>query len=418
MTIFWIVAALLVAVALLFVVLPLLKKKDTGHQAMPTSRSEANLSVYRNQLQELDSDLANGTLDKAQYQSAREELEGRVLEDSAVAVEAETAPSGGRWLAVAIAIMVPVLTVSLYLMLGKPVGLDSQKTAEEERPNVVTKDKIEAMVADLARKLKEHPDDAEGWMMLGRSYGTLHRFKESGEAYARAVALMPNNAQLLADYADVLAMVNDRKVQGEPEKVVMRALKADPNNIKALALAGTAAFERHDYRGAIEQWQKITGLVPMGSPVGRQVFNNINEARKLAGLPPITRPPDRQAVVKSSPGQAGTVSGTVSVSPALKGRVADTDTVFVFARDANVPNRPPLAILRKTVKDLPLTFTLNDSMAIMPKFKLSSASRIVVGARVSKSGNATPSPGDLQGFSQPVKVGEKSINITINAEVN
>jgi cytochrome c-type biogenesis protein CcmH len=416
MTIFWFVAALLVAVALLFVVLPLLKKKDTGHQAMPTSRSEANLSVYRNQLQELDSDLANGTLDKAQYQSAREELEGRVLEDSAVAVEAEAAPSGGRWLAVAVAILVPVLTVSLYLMLGKPAGLDSQKTAEEERPNVVTKDKIEAMVADLARKLKEQPDDAEGWMMLGRSYGTLHRFKESSEAYARAVALMPNNAQLLADYADVLAMVNGRKVQGEPEKVVMRALKADPNNIKALALAGTAAFERHDYRGAIEQWQKITGLVPMGSPVGRQVFNNINEARKLAGLPPITRPPD--GAVKSSPGQAGTVSGKVSISSALKGRVADTDTVFVFARDADMPNRPPLAILRKTAKDLPLSFMLNDGMAIMPNAKLSSASRIVVGARVSKSGNATPSPGDLQGFSQPVKVGEKSINITINAEVN
>jgi cytochrome c-type biogenesis protein CcmH len=410
MTTFWIVAALLVAVALLFVALPLLKKRD-DRQTMSASRSEANLSVYRNQLQELDNDLANGTLDKAQYQSARNELESRVLEDSATAAELEAVPSGGRWLVVAAVIVVPVLTVSLYLVLGKPTGLDSQQTTEEERSNTVTKDKIEAMVADLARKLKEQPDDAEGWAMLGRSYGTLHRFKESSEAYARAAALMPNNAQLLADYADVLAMVNGRKVQGEPEKIIQQALKVDPNNIKALALSGTAAFERRDYRGAIEQWQKITGLVPAGSPVGRQVINNINEARKLAGLP-LMAPAVGQAR------QAGTVGGMVSISPALKGRIADTDTVFVFARDADVPNRPPLAILRKTVKDLPLTFTLDDSMAIMPKFKLSSASRIVVGARVSKSGNAAPNPGDLQGFSQPVKVGEKGINIIINAAVN
>lgn len=414
MTMFWIVAALLVAIALLFILLPLLRRGN--ERQLAASRSEANLSIYRDQLHELDADLATGTLDKSQYQSARSELEGRVLDDAGAA-EVPSAPAGGRWLIIAAVVAVPVLTVSLYLVLGKPAGLEPPKVAQVEPSNAVTKDKIEAMVAELAQKLKEHPDDAEGWTMLGRSYGTLHRFKEAGDAYARAVALMPNNAQLLADYADVLAMVNGRSVQGEPEKILLQALKADPNNIKALALAGTAAFQRQDYRGAIGQWQKITGLVPPGSPVGRQVVNNINEARRLAGLPLIATPSSGQAMAKAPSGQAGVVGGTVTIDPSFRGKVSDADTVFVFARDADAPSRPPLAILRKTVKDLPLTFTLDDGMAIMPNFRLSSASRIVVGARISKSGSAMPGPGDLQGFSPPVKIGEKGMNIVISAEV-
>lgn len=413
MTIFWIIAGFLIAGALLFIVPPLLGRAKGQASA---TRSEVNLSIYRDQLHELDADLAAGTLSKEQYQSARSELEGRVLDDSGTAEVVTPPSSGGRNWAIAAVIAVPILTVSLYLVLGKPGGLDSQHQADgANQSQEVTQEQINAMVEGLAQKLKSKPDDVEGWAMLGRSYVQLRRYGDASAAYASAVAILPNNAQLLADYADVLAMNNGRSMQGEPEKVIQRALKADPNNIKALALAGTAAFQRQEYRSAIEVWQKLLKLVPADSQIAQQIVANISQAQGLTGQPLADA---RKAPKQPKTAGGETVSGKVSLDPAFKARVADTDTVFIFARDADAPRRPPLAILRKTVKDLPLAFTLNDSMAISPDFKLSSASKVVVGARISKSGNATPSPGDMQGFSQPVKTGGSGIGIVINSEVN
>ena len=285
MTTFWVIAGLMIAGAMLFIVPPLLGR---SRSLAPASRSEVNLSIYRDQLRELDADLAAGTLSKEQYQSARSELEGRVLEDSGTTAEAVSAapPSSGRWWAIAAVIAIPILTVSLYLMLGKPGGLDAQhKTAGADQPQAVTQEQINAMVAGLAKKLEAKPDDAEGWAMLGRSYATMRRYGDASAAYARAAALLPNNAQLLADYADVLAMNNGRSMQGEPEEIIQQALKADPNNIKALALAGTAAFQRQDYRSAIERWQKLLKLVPADSPIARSISANISQAQGLAGQP-------------------------------------------------------------------------------------------------------------------------------------
>ena len=284
MTTFWIIAGLMIAGALLFVVPSLLGR---GKSHASATRSEVNLSIYRDQLHELDAELAAGTLSKEQYQSARSELEGRVLEDSATTADVVATPSpGGHWLAIAAVIAVPVLTVSLYLILGKPGELDSQhKTAGADQSPQVTQEQINAMVAGLAKKLEAKPNDAEGWAMLGRSYATMRRYGDASAAYGRAAALLPNNAQLLADYADVLAMNNGRNMQGEPEKVIRQALKADPNNIKALALAGTAAFQQQDYRKAIEWWQKLLKLVPADSPIAHSISASVSQAQGLSGQP-------------------------------------------------------------------------------------------------------------------------------------
>lgn len=283
MTTFWIIAGFLIAGALLFIVLPLLGRAKGQASA---TRSEMNLSIYRDQLHELDADLAAGTLSKEQYQGARSELEGRVLDDSGTAEVVILPSSGGRNWAIAAVIAVPILTVSLYLMLGKPGGLDSQhRTAGANQSQEVTQEQINAMVEGLAQKLKAKPDDVEGWAMLGRSYVQLRRYGDASAAYARAVALLPNNAQLLADYADVLAMNNGRSMQGEPEKIIQQALKADPNNIKALALAGTAAFQRQEYSSAIEVWEKLLKLVPADSKIAQQIVANISQAQGLTGQP-------------------------------------------------------------------------------------------------------------------------------------
>jgi len=282
MTIFWFIVGFLTACALLFIVPPLLGR---GRSHASATRSEVNLSIYRDQLRELDADLAAGTLSKEQYQSARSELEGRVLDDSGVADVMVKPSSGGRNLAIAAVIAVPILTVSLYLLLGKSGELDSQKVDEVKQSQKVTQEQINAMVERLAQKLKSKPDDVEGWAMLGRSYVQLRRYGDAGAAYARAVALLPNNAQLLADYADVLAMNNGRSLLGEPEKVIQQALKADPDNIKALALAGTAAFQHQKYRDAIEAWQRILKLVPPDSQIAQQISANISQAQGLSGQP-------------------------------------------------------------------------------------------------------------------------------------
>lgn len=279
---FWILIALMIGGALLFIVPPLLGRKK--EQTSATARSELNITVYRDQLRELDAELAAGALSKEEYQSARSELEGRVLEDSTTEEAAAAPPVSNRKLAIAAAVAVPVLTVSLYLMLGKPAGLDPQSVPVEPEQQV-TQEQIVAMVEKLAQKLKDKPDDAQGWVMLARSYLALRRFNEAADAYSHAVELMPNDAQLLADYADILAVNNGRNMLGEPEKIIRQALQADPKNAKALALMGTAAYQHKDYKAAIEWWQKLLLNVPPDSQIAASIKANISQAEGLSGQP-------------------------------------------------------------------------------------------------------------------------------------
>ena len=418
MLIFWLIVAVLIAVSLLVLLPPLLRR---GNNSISATHSEVNLSVYRDQLRELDADLATGTLNKVQYQNARSDLESRVLEDSGAA-EIVTAPStDSRWGNASIAalvISIPLLAVSLYFMLGTPAGLKPQiPTAAIDEAHPATPEQFEAMVTWLAERLKTEPDNAEGWVMLARSYTALNRYQDASAAFARAVELQPNNAFVLADHADMLAMLK-QTLQGEPEKIIRQALKIDPDNLKALSLAGSAAFERKDYSNAIKCWEKILNLLPADSPVVASVSASINEARGLAGLPQIAAATvGNRATTQSNVAKGAVMSGTVRLDPAFKARIADTDTVFVFARAVEGGRKPPLAVLRKTVKELPFDFTLDDSMSMVPGLNLSSVAKVIVGARISKSGNVISSSKDLEGFSKPVKIGQKDIVITIDSEV-
>ncbi len=421
MIIFWVVVVIMVVGVLLLLAVPLL---GLGKRPLSATRAEANLSVYRDQLRELDAELAATTLDQAQYRTARGDLESRVLEDAGSTVSAAASVAGKRLPKTAIAalaVTIPVVAVVLYLALGTPAGLEPQpQTQELGAEHSITPQQIEDMVVQLKQRLASQPDDAEGWTMLARSYVFLRHYDEARDAYARAAKLLPDNANVLADYADTLAYTMGT-LQGEPEKIIRQALQADPNHIKALMLAGSLALERKDYRASIEPWQKILNLVPADSQEASMATASISEARDLGGLSPPA--PQTSNLAQNNLPQArsgaaeGAVSGTVSLDPAFNARVAATDVVFVFARATDRPTGPPLAALRKTVKDLPLTFTLDDSMAMMPNLNLSSATSVVVGVRISKAGNVTPSPGDIQGFSQPVKVGAKGISITIDTEV-
>jgi cytochrome c-type biogenesis protein CcmH len=324
----------------------------------------------------------------------------------------------------------PIAALLLYVTLGNHDAFapEAARAAKDGAEHAVTPQQVEAMAVQLAAKLEKAPDNPEGWVMLARTYYSLNRYAEATAAFEKAVALVPDDAGLLADYADSLGAAQGG-LHGKALELVDRALKADPTNWKALALAGTAAFDRKDYKQAVAYWERMKATVPPGSPIAGSIDASIAEARDLGGVKTGATPAGVPALAATSPGEpkkgnavqvpaspsipGATIAGTVKLAPALAAKVAPTDTVFIYARAAEGP-KMPLAILRKQVKDLPVTFTLDDSMAMAPNFALSNFASIVVSARVSKSGSAAPQSGDLEGLSPAVKVGATNLAIVID----
>ena len=413
MTIFWIVASLFLIGALLMLLPPLWKPRQAS---APATASGLNLAVYRDQLRESERDLAAGLIAPDQVGAARDDIRQRWLEDAAVPVAVAAARPAARRAVIVLALLIPVGSVLTYLGLGDPRGVEPLAARAVTAPGAarhsVTPEQIEAMVVSLAERLKAQPGDAEGWMMLGRSYTALGRHRDAVSALRRANELAPGNASLLADFADVLGMAQGRRLAGEPARLIQQALDADPRHGKALSLAGSVAFEARDYVAARGYWERLIVVVPPGSDIARSVQANIAEARQLESAAPAAAAA-APAVVSAAPGSASSVGGEVSVGPELAARIAPGDTLFIFARAAQGP-RVPLAIIRRPVGAWPSAFVLDDSMAMAANLKLSGFDKVVVGARISKSGNATPQPGDITGQSAVIAPGTRGLRITID----
>ena len=402
---FWLVAGLLVIAVLALLLRPLLSRR--GHAEV--SRNTLNTALYADQLRELDSDLQSGVLAGNEYEAARRELKARLLADVGQS-ETPKLARGGRGAAIAIGVAIPIVAVGIYFALGNPGAFAPQ--AGGDAAHDLNTEQVEAMVERLVQRLQREPENVEGWILLGRSYGAFGRFKESADAYASAARLRPTDAQLLADYADALGMALGRNLAGEPEKLIARALQVDPRNLKALALAGTVAFERKDYAAATGFWERMLPLVPADSDDARTIRSNVDEARARSGERVAKREggKDRTAAATSA------LRGSVQLAPALAAKAAPTDTVFIFARAAEGPPMP-LAVLRKQVRDLPVAFALDDSMAMTSNMRLSAFPRVVVGARISKSASAAAQPGDLQGLSAPVASDASGVAVVIDSVV-
>lgn len=280
MTIFWIIAGAFALIAPLFVAWPLLKSH--ARPGFGGSGIELEVSVYRDQLAELREDLRAGRLADDQYEQARGELERRVVEEMPAADAPLVAPAQRRHGAAALVagVAVPLLAIPLYLLLGNPASLGPQQGAGQHD---VGQQQISELIGRLAARLEKNPEDGKGWAMLARSQAVLGRFGEASSAYARSVAIFPEDAQLLADYADALAMAQGGRLQGEPEKLVERALRADSNNAKALALAGTIAFDNKDFATAVKHWERLRSSIPPGSEFAKSIQTSIDEAKSLAG---------------------------------------------------------------------------------------------------------------------------------------
>jgi cytochrome c-type biogenesis protein CcmH len=417
MTGFFIGAGILMAMALLVLLYPLLRR-DAGETSM--ARGKINARVYRDQLAELEIDRANGIIDPAAYEQSRRELERRALADIDEAGEADTSNSetskdgapamrATRWPAIVLVLVIPFAAILTYVMLGKPAAM-----IERVDEHAVTVEKIHRMVADLAKRLETHPEDLKGWVMLGRAYKAMDRLPEAIQAFEKAGAALDEDPQNLIDFAEALARNDKENFAKRGAPLIARALKIDPDHIPALVFAGSEAFERGDYRAASRHWNKVLLRVPPDSDEAQALTEAISRADAASGQNKGAAKSTAKSNDKSS--AAAGVSGVVSLAPALAGKAGPEDTVFVFARAAEGP-RAPLAVFRARVRDLPLKFSLDDTQAMAPELRLSKFAKIRVEARISKSGNAAPLSGDLQGSSDIVANSARDLRVVIDKPV-
>jgi cytochrome c-type biogenesis protein CcmH len=424
---FWIVIGLFLAGALLLLLPSLLQARSGG-----LSAAAVGAIVIDDQRREIDADLAAGWLDAQRARETRAELERRQRDDGVAAGSTIASPAfapGGAprpaWRsALTIAFLVPVASLAVYSQLGRPDAVlpavrapaEDARAGAAARPgagHALTSEQIQQMAAALAERLKAQPADAEGWVMLGRSYVALSRYRDAAAALRRASELLPRNPTLLADLADVIGMAQGKRLAGEPARLIQAALDIDPRHVKALALAGSVAFETRDYAAARGYWERLIAVLPPDSPMQRGVRGSLAEATRLEGGD--ARGDATAAPAVATAGATATsVRGEVVISPALKARLAAGDTLFVFARAAE-GQRMPLAAQKLVVGEQDrLAFTLDDSMAMGPNLRISAHARVVISARVSRSGVAAAQSGDLLGSSEPVAPGASGVQVLVD----
>ena len=401
MTLFWIVAAVMVVIALAFVIPALLGRQ---RQKSPHLSESINLANHREQLLELTNALERGEITQAEVGAARTNIGNTLVMELSL-------PSGpptpitqavDKTPAMVVAALIPMTSIAMYLWLGSAVSLspqDNNPSLGEDQPSV------ETMVSGLAEKLRHQPNDPEGWLMLARSYSVMERFSEARDAYARAYALIGDQARLLVDYAEAIAQAENNRLTGKPTELLASALAIEPDNQKGLWLAGFAARQNGDDAQAIDLWRKLAVQLIPGSKERVMVEETIADAGASVE--------SETSTVETPTASAATITVSVTLAPSLASQITGRETLFIFARALDGPPMP-LAIQKHTAGELPLVVTLDDSMYMLASFKLSNFPAVSVGARISRTGNATPSPGDLQGWVSPVKTSQaQSVNLVI-----
>ncbi|CAB3701845.1 c-type cytochrome biogenesis protein CcmI [Achromobacter kerstersii] len=440
MTTLWLVVLLLLLATLLCLIPPLVRRPPTR----PSATADANVrAFYLAQREQLQRDLNNGSLSPAARVRAEEELQRDLLQDLALR-QSQAAPAGGQRAGIAAAcllsVLIPVAAVLLYGKLGNPrAAADVTMTRAAEPHAEDSGDDMALAINALAQRLRATPDDADGWYTLARSYETLGRYTDAVAAYQQVLRLVPGQPAVLADLADALLSANQGVPDANAIAAVAQALAAQPDQPKALALAGMMALRRGDAAEALAHWERLQTLLPPDSEAARQIQSNIAQARGMAatgvpaagipasGIPaagvpasgvPASGVPASGVPASGSPAagaratpapQASTaattprLSGRARIAESLRGNVQPGDTVFILARPVE-GSRMPLAILRMRVSDLPRAFVLDDSNAMSPDATLSRASKVRVEIRISRSGTAAAQPGDLSGMLPDVAV--------------
>ena len=406
-SLFWIAAIVCVAIALAFVLPPLMRARDGAGKA---ARRDVNIAVYRDQLKEMEADRANGLLSAAQYQAARRELEARLADD---ALAPDTAPelghAGSRWLGYTLGAVLPAAAFGLYFWLGNPASLVAGDTAAQAAVAGAEHDFM-LLIRRAEEKARAQPDDGEAWALLARSYAFMERWPEALEAYEKAVRLLPQDASVLSGYAEALAATSGRVLAGRPMELVQQALAIDPADSKALELAGIHAYQGQDFAAASQYFGRLHQLLPPESPYAQDILAAQREAERLArsgmAASAVLSPTSDSAAAGAA------IRGSVDIAPALKAALRASDVLFLFARPGE--GGPPVAAIRASAAALPLEFVLDDDAAMSPGDPLSRHKRVMLVARVSRSGDPIAQPGDLEGALANVEVGASGVKVVID----
>ena len=413
MIVFWIFAALMLAAALWLLVPALLGRKSIHD----LDRNQQNVAIARERLTELESEYGRGSLSELDYEQARQELEQALLNDvdEKQVTTAPVSTSNTRTSLAWVVVGVPLAAILIYLQLGTPAALEPQvqAAAPQGHSGTETEATMEQLVAGLAAKLEQEPDNPEGWFMLGRSYISMGRFAEAAAAFERVLQQVGDNPDVMFRYADALAMAQGGTIAGKPFEIIKKALQLKPDDPTGLWLAGLGYEEQGDYEKAVQHWRKLELLLVDDPASLNEVRNLIARAEQKLGRSVAADP----AIIKPVTTGGVALKVTVALDAALQDKVSAEDTVFIFARAMEGPPMP-LAAVRKQVRDLPVTVTLDDSMAMMPQMKLSNYATVLVGARVSKSGTATAQSGDLTGEIENVATSsKKQLTLTISQRI-
>jgi len=359
-----------------------------------TSRRQMNAAIYREELEKLEVERTAGSMNSADYEIAHAEMRQRLFQDTSEEDDRSVMGSS-KITVIGLCIFITVLSAGFYFPLG-----DATRIAEKNTEQPMTQEGVEKMVTEFAAKMEKDPTNLQGWVMLARSYRILGRNEEAAKAYERAGNFIDSDPQLLADYADILASNANGNFSGKPQKLINQALKLDPNNLMALWLSGTASYTAGNYKAAVQTWEKLAQQLPPGTEDVRSIEASIADARAKGGL-------SAQASVNTKG-----ISGKIEISADLKSKVKSGDIVMVIARKPG--ERMPVAVLKTSVSEFPMNFSLTDALAMNPSAPLSQLSEASIEVRISKTGMAKPEVGDLISAVQIVKVGANNIRLVID----
>lgn len=420
MTLFVVIAGFMLASALAFLLVPLLRSRTVAVDADAGRRLKA-----------LEDALAAGVVDRDEYERKRTTL----LAATPVNVQSSRSRKSVVLTTAVVALLLPAAAIVIYGQIGAPAALDPLRMmatgVPASAPAGAEGDDMRAAIAGLVAKLEEKPDNPDGWALLGRAYQSTGQFAESRDALKRAFEQSPDNHDLTVEYAQALALAGEgRRIIGEPRALLDRVLAADPEHQRALWLVGISDYQQGNYTGAITAWNRLLPNLPAESDIATSVRTQIAEAQRLAGggavapaaAPtasgaPASPPVASTQSVTAPAGEGPRLSIRVSLDASLQSKVEDGDTLFVFARAAAGPPMP-LAIQRLPASGLPATVTLDDSMGMLPSMKLSMFPQVIIGARISKSGNAIAQSGDLQKLTEAIDVSRtQPIDVIIDSVV-
>ena len=401
--------------------------KNDDEPAQSASNKElvlAQAQVFKAQVADLELERSRGLITEEEFAQAHDELARRLLEDTSVSAPIqEPAPLTGpkayryKWLMVSLSVFLFAASLGLYLTIGQPLALDPQTLVDGVRDegdfNAAQHARSPEMLAKMAQEMQERvskePNSVEAWTMLARVQRARENFSEANEAFKKSLNLSRND-DVAIERAEVLAMMNQGRFEGESMQIIEGVLKADPDQANALLLAGSAAFSQGKYTLALERWTRVKKQLDPNSPEAQSLDQVIALSQEKLGIKQPS-PPAKEKVVASNNANAS-IKGQVALAESLVGQVDKGDSVFVYATDPQ-GSRMPIAILKTTASALPLSFELNDELAMSPQRKLSQFKQVLVHVRISKSGQAMPQAEDWGLTTGSVAVGAKNLQLKI-----